>query len=183
MEKPKPKGMKNMKKQYLEIGKIVSTQGIKGEVRVQPWCDYPDFLLDFDVLYFDQGKTEIEIEKSRVQKNIVILKLKDIDTIEQAQKLRNKILYMNRDDVELDEDTYFVQDLIGLKVVDADDASVSYGELVEVSQTGANDVYHIKFADGKIRLIPAIPSVVIATDIENNVMEIRPLKGLFDDEN
>ncbi|WMJ22286.1 ribosome maturation factor RimM [Paludicola sp. MB14-C6] len=171
-----------MKKQYLEIGQIVSTQGIKGEVRVQPWCDYAEFLLDFDLLYFDQGKAEVEIENARVQKNVVVMKLKGMDTVEQAQKLRNKVLFMNRDDIELEDEVYFVQDLIGLKVVDKDDPSIEYGELVEVSQTGANDVYHIKFADGSIKLIPAIPSVVITTDIENNVMEIRPLKGLFDDE-
>lgn len=177
------KGMNsNVKKQYLEIGQIVSTQGIKGEVRIQPWCDYPEFLLDFDSLYFDEGKTEVVIESSHAQKNIVVMKFKGTETVEEAQKLRNKVLFMNRDDIELDDDVYFVQDLIGLKVIDKDDNSVVYGELIDVTQTGANDVYHIKFKDGSIKLIPAIPNVVITTDLDNNTMEIRPLKGLFDDE-
>lgn len=178
-----------MKKQYLEVGQIVTVQGIKGEVRVNPWCDDPDFLLDFDSLYFAEKNksgeitySEIKIENARSQKNIVVMKLEGINTVEEAQRLRNKIFYMSREDVELDEGVYFVQDLIGLKVIDADDNNKVYGEIVEVSQTGANDVYHIKAEDAKLYYIPAIPQVVITTDIENCIMEIRPLKGLFEDE-
>jgi len=169
-------------KQYLEIGKIVSVQGLKGEVRVEAWCDTLEFLCEFDTLYFDKGEKKIEIERSRPHKNIVLMKIKGIDTVEQAQLLRGKILYMDRDDVELEEGSYFVQDLIGLEVIDIDDGTV-YGKLSEVSFTGANDVYHIKNPDRKKEwLIPAIPDVVIETDIAGGKMLIRKMEGLFDED-
>lgn len=162
----------------LEAGKIVSVFGLKGEVKVQPWCDTPEFLCEFDTLYYKSG-TPVEIEHARRQKNIVVMKIKGIDTVEEAQKIRNRVLYIDRDDVELDEGCYFVKDLIGLKVVDADNGRV-YGTLTEVSETGANDVYHIKGEDEKMYYIPAIPSVVAETDIEGGVMKITPLDGLFE---
>ena len=170
-----------MKKEFLEIGKIVSTHGLKGEVRVQPWTDSPEFLTDFSTLYFAEGKEKLTVEKARVQKNVVLLKLKGTETVEAANLLRGKVLYMARSDANLPENTYFIQDLIGLDVIDADDASVVYGKLTEVSPTGANDVYHIT-KDGKTVLIPAIRQVVIETDPDAGFMRIRPMKGLFDDE-
>lgn len=168
-------------KKYLEIGKIVAVQGLKGEVRVQCWCDSPEFLCDFETLYFEAGRTPVKIERARVQKTLAIVKLEGTDTVEQAELLRNKILYMDRDDVELEDGCYFVQDLIGLKCLDADSGK-EYGILSEVTETGANDVYHIKDGEGKEWLVPAIPDVIIDTDITNGIITIRPLKGLFDDE-
>ncbi|MGN0585693.1 MAG: ribosome maturation factor RimM [Oscillospiraceae bacterium] len=168
-------------KQFLEIGKIVAVQGLKGEVRVEPWCDSQEFLCEFDTLYFDKGATPVEIQRSHPHKNIVLMKIKGTDTVEQAQLLRNKILYMDRNDVELEEGCYFVQDLIGLEVIDAD-SGVSYGKICDVTETGANDVYHIKDSDGKIRLIPAIPDVVLDTNITDSKMIIRVPEGLFDED-
>ncbi|MBQ8826705.1 MAG: 16S rRNA processing protein RimM [Oscillospiraceae bacterium] len=168
-------------KRFLEIGKIVAVQGLKGEVRVEAWCDSREFLCEFDTLYFDKGAAPIEIVRAHPHKNIVLMKIKGVDTVEQAQLLRNKILYMDRDEVELEEGCYFVQDLIGLEVIDNDDGTV-YGKICEVTETGANDVYHIKDKDGRIRLIPAIPDVVIDTDITNGKMLIHKLEGLFDED-
>ncbi len=165
-------------KQYLEIGKIVSVFGLKGEIKIQPWCDSPDFLCEFDTLFWKSG-TPVEVERARVQKNIVIMKIKGCDTVEEAQKLRNRVLYMDRNDVELEDGAYFIQDLIGLRVVDAG-SGIEYGLLTDVSETGANDVYHIKSPEGKLFYIPAIPDVVKETDIEGGVMKITPLEGLFD---
>lgn len=165
-------------KQFLEIGKIVAVQGLKGEVRVEPWCDSPEFLCEFDSLYFDKGRTPVEVVRSRPHKNIVLMKIEGIDTPEAAQTLRGKILYMDRDDVELEPGTYFVQDLIGLEVIDADDGTV-YGILSEVTYTGANDVYHIKNND-KEYLIPAIPEIIEKTDIEGGKLLIHKMEGLFD---
>lgn len=168
-------------KRFLEIGKIVAVQGLKGEVRVEAWCDSKEFLCEFDTLYFDKGATPVEIVRAHPHKNIVLMKIKGTDTVEQAQLLRNKILYMDREDVELDEGCYFVQDLIGLSVIDADDGT-EYGKIVDVTETGANDVYHIKDKDGVIRLIPAIPDVVIETNITDGKMFIHKLEGLFDED-
>jgi 16S rRNA processing protein RimM len=162
----------------LEIGKITSVFGIKGEVKVQPWCDSPELLCEFDTLYRKSG-TPVIIERARVQKNMAILKIQGVDDADSAQKLRNCVLYMDRDDLELDEGCYFIADLIGLTVSDSVTGEV-YGTLSDVTETGANDVYHIKTADGRQLLIPAIPEVIDSVDIENKTMKITPLDGLFD---
>lgn len=167
-----------MKKEYLEAGKIVTTHGIKGEVKIMPYTDTPELLCEFDRLFYGKNHDEIYIEKSRVFKNMIIAKIEGINTPEEAEKFRNKILYIHRDDLELDENTYFIQDLIGVEVKDADEGTV-YGKITDVLQTGANDVYVIK-GNGREYLVPAIPDVIILTDIDNDLMLIRPLEGLFD---
>ncbi len=167
-----------MKKEYLEAGKIVTTHGIKGEVKIMPYTDTPELLCEFDRLFSGKNHDEIYIEKNRVFKNMVIAKIKGINTPEEAEKLRNKILYIHRNDLELDENTYFIQDLIGMEVKDADEGII-YGKITDVLQTGANDVYVIK-GNGREYLVPAIPEVIILTDIDNDMMLIRPLEGLFD---
>ena len=164
----------------MEIGRIVAVQGIKGELRVEPWCDGPQFLCSFKSLYLDKGQKMLHIEKARPHKNMAVLKLAGFDTPEAAASLRGSILFMDRKDVKLEAGTFFIQDLIGLRVLDAD-TQKEYGQLFEVSATGANDVYHIK--NGSVTyLIPAIPDVVIETDVDGGLMRIRPMKGLFDDE-
>ena len=167
-----------MKKQYLEAGKIVTTHGIRGEVKIMPYTDSPDLLCEFDRLFIGRNHDEIIVERARVFKNTVIAKLEGVDTPEAAEKLRNKLLYMHRDDLELDEDTYFIQYLIGLEVRDADSDKV-YGKITDVMQTGANDVYVIK-GDEREYLVPAIADVIISTDVDEGFMTIRPLDGLFD---
>lgn len=169
-----------MVNQFLEVGKIVTTQGLKGEVRVEPWCDSVEFLCGFEKLYFDKGKTEMIVENARPYKTLGILKFKGIDIIEDAQKLRGRILYIDRKDINLEDGNYFVQDLLGAQVIDAETGKV-YGKLCEVSQTGANDVYHIK-NDDKIYLIPAIPQVISRVDVPGEKIYITPLEGLFEDE-
>ena len=167
-----------MKKEFLEAGKIVTTHGIRGEVKIMPYTDTPELLAEFDRLFMGRNKDEVTIVRSRVFKNMVIAKIEGVDTPEDAEKLRNKLLYMHRDDLELGEDTYFIQDLIGMAVRDADSDEL-YGVIDDVMQTGANDVYVVKSADKEL-LVPAIADVVISTDIDGNVMTIRPLDGLFD---
>lgn len=167
---------------FIEAGKIVSTHGIKGELKVQPWCDSPEFLAETKKFYFDNGNKTADITSVRVSKNMAIIKVAGIDTPEQAVTLRNKILYIDRNDIKLEKNCYFVADLIGLEVIDNDDNSKVYGVITEVSETGANDVYHIKSQDGKMYYIPAIKKVVNKTDLEDKKMFITPLKGLFEDE-
>ena len=125
-----------MKKQFLEIGKIVNVHGLGGVVKVMPWCDSAEFLCEFETLYRGKDHTPMEIERTSVQKNMALIKFAGIDTPEAANALRNTVLYMNRADVELDDDTYFIQDLQGMQVVDADDGR-TYGTLHDVLQTGA----------------------------------------------
>jgi len=169
-----------MKKKYLECGKIVSTHGIKGEIKVQHWCDYPEYLCEFDFLYLENGAKKLEVERARAHKNMAILKLAGIDDIDTAAGLRGKTVYIDRDEAP-EDDEIFIQDLFGIEVRDADSGEI-YGKVTDVLQTGANDVYEMTKEDGKKLLFPAIPDVVINIDLEEGFMLIRPLRGLFDDE-
>ncbi len=169
-----------MQKQYLECGKIVSTHGVRGELRVQPWCDSPEYICEFSTLYLQNGEKSLKVEQARVNKNVVLLKVAGIDTLDAAVTLRGRVLYINREDAPDDEGT-FIQDLIGLTVIDADSGK-TWGKLTDVLSTGANDVYVLNCEDGVERLVPAIPDVIIETDVDGGTMKIRPLKGLFDDE-
>ena len=167
------------KQKYLEAGKITSVHGIKGEVKVQPMCDSPEFLAEFDLLYYKSG-TPVKIEYARANKNMVIMKIEGITTADEAQKLRGRVLYLDRNDVDLPQGCYFIQDLLGMTVKD-NDSGEEYGVLTQVYATGANDVYEIRSQSGKEYLIPAIPDVIMKNDLDNNVMYIKPLDGLFDD--
>ena len=167
-------------KPYLEAGQIVGTHGVRGEVRVQPWCDSPQQFATFKKLYWDaNGKQPVKV-KGRPHKNIALVVLDGITTVEAAQVLRGKMLYVDRKDLKLPKDRYLVQDLIGLTVVDADTGE-TYGTLTDVSQTGANAVYHMATDKGEI-LIPAIPDVVVEINLKKDVLRLRPMKGLLDDD-
>ena len=167
---------------FLEAGQIVSTHGINGEVRIQPWCDSPDFLAGFDRLYFNEGKEYKTVKIARPHKSLLLVKFEGTDNIEDAIKLVKSIIYIDRDQVTLPEGSFFEQDIIGLEVIDAQTGK-TYGRLSSVSRTGANDVYGVK-AEGKAEiLIPAIKDVISCVDIAGSRMLIKPLKGLFDDEN
>ena len=171
-----------MIKEYLEIGQIVGTHGVRGEIRLNPWCDSPEFVRQFKTLYFDaHGNKSVKVISSRVHGNVALLKLDGVDSVESASALRNKILFMKRADAKIDDGSYFIAELVDCRVIDADDESVEYGVLSDVSETGANDVWHIK-KDGREYLLPAIPQVICDVDVKDGIIKIRPLKGIFDDE-
>lgn len=170
-----------MKKQFLEAGKIVGTHGVRGELRIDPWCDSPAFLSKFKTLYFDEGRETVRVS-CRPHKNIVLAKLDGVDSIDSAELLRGKIIYINRDDVKLPKGKNFIQDLIGCRVLDADDNSVEYGVIKDVFKTGANDVYTVKSGDGKEYLVPVIDSVIVERNVDEGYVLLRKLEGLFDDE-
>lgn len=170
-----------MLNQYLEAGKIVGTHGVKGELRVQPWCDSAEFLAGFRTLYAEKGAQRLEVVTARVHKTLLLLKLKGIDTPEQGDAVRGKILYIDRGEVRLSDGQYFIQDMMGLDVFDAD-SFIYYGKLTEVMRTGANDVYQITSESKKNYLIPAIPDVIQEINLTDGKMLIRPMKGIFDDE-
>lgn len=167
-------------KQFLEIGKIVNTHGISGEIKVQPWCDSPDVLTEFDVLYF-KDRSPLHILSSRVHKGCVILKAEGIDTIEKATALREKILYMNRDDVELPENLVFIQDIIGFTVYDQRLERV-VGKLKDVLTNPANDIYMIQDGE-KEYLVPAVKEFLKGIDLEKDLIMICTIPGMYGDEN
>lgn len=169
-----------MRKQFLEAGKLTKTQGLKGELRMQYYCDGPERLDGLKTLYLDKGKTPVGLVSSRYLKSdVAVVKLAGIDTPEEAQKLIGRTLYLNRDDLALSEDEWFIADLIGLSVEDADSGRV-YGKLDEIYQNGSTDVYSLRTPEGKQYLFPAIPEVLIETDLNEGRIRIRPLPNLFE---
>ncbi len=167
-------------KPFLEAGQIVGTHGVRGEMRVQPWCDSAQQFAGFKTLYWDvNGEKAVKI-RARAHKNMALVVIDGVDTMEAAAALRGKMLYVSRKDLKLPKGRYLVQDLIGLRIEDADTGEV-YGKLTDVSQTGANAVYHMSTPNGEV-LIPAIPDIILSVDTVADVMKIRPMKGLFDDE-
>ena len=165
--------------QLIQTGKIVNTHGIHGDVKVMSWARTNEDLLNIDTFYID-GKP-YKVEHSRLHKNAVLVKFEGVCNIDDALAIKNKIIYADKECFELDEYEYFVQDLIGLRVLDVDTGR-DYGKIRDVLFTNANDVYSVVDDNGKERLVPAIKDCVIDTDIDNGVMHIRPLKGLFDDD-
>lgn len=166
------------KNNFLEAGKIVSTHGLKGLVRAVVWCDSSEIFCEFDRFYIGNEKTEYAVLSAVSSKNVVLLHLDGVDTVEAANTFRNKILYIKREQLELPEGTYFFEDLIGLTVKDAENG-FEYGILNDIQRTGANDIYEVKNEDSSV-WIPAIPQVIQKTDIENGVLLITPMEGLFD---
>ena len=166
-------------KQYLECGKIVNTHGIKGAVKLESWCDYPETLADLEFVYFklNGGFVEKRILSASVFKRHVIAYIEGINDIDAAASLKETVIYADRDDIPLDEGDYFITDLIGLPVIDAD-SGIEYGKVSEVFNTGASDIYTVKTADGE-RMIPAVPEFVIEIDLERGIF-VRPIEGMFD---
>ncbi|HWQ51592.1 MAG TPA: ribosome maturation factor RimM [Terriglobales bacterium] len=164
--------------ELIETGKIVSTHGVAGEVRAEAWADSLEALLDFDAFYLEGGQ-QFAVERSRVHRGAVNIKFAEIDSIDEAMRLIGRVIYVDRASLHLPEGTYLVRDLLGMSAVDADTGEV-YGRISQVQSTGANDVYHIEAPDGRLLLVPAIPDVVVAIDLANKLLKIRPLKGLFD---
>lgn len=167
-------------KQFLEIGKIVNTHGIKGELRLQPWCDGVDFIKQFRTLYLDEnGKNAVELSGVRAHKNIAVIKLAGIDSIDEAEKLKNRVLYCNRDDAEIPEDSNYIQDIIGCVVKNAVSGE-EYGAVADVLNYGASDILEIDMK-GKKGYVPVIEDIVKKVDCAAGLIEIIPMKGLFDE--
>ncbi len=169
-----------MKKDYLELGQIVGTHGIKGEMRINPWCDSPDFAKSFKTVYFDKnGNNPVKVSSCRPHGNVILMKLENINSMNDAEKMKNRMLYIKRDDANLPDGTWFIEELIGCDVFDADNGKC-YGKISDVSPTGANDVWHITDDNNAEYLIPSIKEVVIGVNVQENYVKIRPMKGIFD---
>ena len=165
---------------HFKIGQIVKTQGLKGEVRVYSTTDDIYRFDDLNTFYIEKDfDTEYKVERVRYKGNLVIMKIKGIDTVEMAEKLRNKNVYVSREESrDLEEDEFFIADMIGIKVYTVNDEYV--GTLDDVLQYSANDVYVIKGEDDKEYLIPAVMKFVPEIDIEEGKMIIDPIKGMLE---
>lgn len=167
-----------MKKQFLEAGKIVNTHGIAGEVKVQSWCDTPDVLLDFDTLYFSPSEP-VKVEKAYVHKGCVIMRLSGVTTCDAAEALRNKILYLDRADIDLPEDLVFIQDILGLSVFDERTGEI-IGTLKEVLPNPAHDMYVVARENKPDALIPACQPFLKEVNLEAGRITICSIEGLYE---
>ena len=163
-----------MKLQYLEAGEIVSTHGIRGEMKVLPWADGPDFLCDFSRVRING--VEYKVESCRIQKTCNLLKIKGVDTIEQAQLLRGKTVEVYRSDAP--KDLIFVAELIGTKVFCEGEL---LGVISDVLDYPANKVYVV--SGEKEYMIPAVKHFILSTDMDKGEMEVRILEGMGTHEN
>lgn len=165
--------------ELLQVGVITSTHGIRGEVKVFPTTDDAARFRELTEVMLDTGKEtlSLEIEGVKFFKQFVILKFKGIDNINDVERYKRCPLLVKREDaVELEEDEYFIADMIGLKVIT--DEEEEFGTLKDVIETGANDVYVIGRADGSEVLIPAIKECVLDVDIPGRRMKIHVMAGL-----
>ena len=164
----------------LEIGQIVNTFGIKGMVKVKPFTDDIRRFDELKTVYVEKNstQTEYEIEEVKYHKDMVLIKFKGIDKVEQAEMLRNSYLTVSRDSVEkLEEGRYYIVDLLGLEVYT--DEQILLGTLEDIFNTGSNDIYVVKDKQGKQILLPAIQDVIRQIDIENKKIIVHLLPGLI----
>lgn len=165
----------------LQAGVITTTHGIRGEVKVFPTTDDVHRFEDLDsvLLYTGRDYMKLEIENVKYFKQYAILKFKGIDNINDIEKYKGRSLYVTRDQaIPLEEDEYYIADLIGLDVYL--ESGEKFGVLKDVMETGANDVYIVETEEGKEVLIPAIHECVLDIDVEENRMEIHLMDGLLD---
>ena len=163
-----------MKLQFVEAGEIVTTHGVKGEMKVLPWVDGPEIICEFDRCRI--GGVEYEIENCRIQKNCNLLKVKGIDTMEDAQAMRGKVVELYREDI--DDEVIFAAELMGMEVFSEGE---NIGKIVDVLDYPGNSVYVVK---GKHEyMIPAVKAFILNTDMEANRMEVRLIEGMRSDEN
>lgn len=162
-----------MKLQFVEAGEIVTTHGIKGEVKVMCWLDDPEMLCEFDRCLID-GK-EFEIEQCRVQKTCNLVKLSGIETMDAAQAMRGKKIMLYREDI--DDEVIFAAELIGMEVY-ADGNLI--GKIKEVLDYPGNSVYVVKGEHEY--MIPAVKAFILETDMEANAMQVKLIEGMRSDE-
>ncbi len=167
-------------KKFLEVGKINNTHGIKGEMKLELWCDDIDFLKQLEVLYFDaEGKAPVKLISARKQKNHAVIKLEGIDSVEKAQLLKGRVLYCNRDDTEIAEGSNYIADIIGCYVVDID-TDEEYGQVKDVLNYGSCDIYDVE-SRGRHYLVPVTPDIICEINTQFQVIKIKRMKGLFDE--
>ena len=162
-----------MAEQYLEGGKIVNTFGIRGEVKIEPWCDSAEFLKKFKTLYID-GQPR-KVLSARVHKSMLIAKLEGVEDVNTAMLLKNKVVFFDRKDARLPKKSFFLADIIGCQVVDEEGRTV--GTLTEVLTMPAQNVYVVE-GEGETHSIPAVPEFILDTDPENKLIRVHLIEGM-----
>lgn len=165
----------------VRIGQIVNTQGLSGEVRIYPLTDYRERFEELEYIYLeDKTDTKLEIEKVRYKGQLAIVKFKGLNSVNDVEKLKNKYIVINKEDIrDLPEDTYYIFDLVGSKVIDEDNALV--GKLMDVIQNTAQDLYVIENDESKKRiLIPAVREFIKEINIEEKIIKVKLIEGMIE---
>ena len=161
------------KKEFIEAGRIVNTHGVVGEVKIEVWLDSPQFFKSFKRLYTKAGE-ELKVLSAKTHKGFVIAKLEGIESINDAMRLKGKDISIRRSDAALPRGGFFLQDIIGAKVVEEDGREV--GKLVEIMERPASNIYVVK-GDTE-HLIPAVPEFIMSTDAEAGIITVRLIEGM-----
>ncbi len=169
-----------LKEKYLECGKIINTHGVRGACKVESWCDSAEVLCGIKTLYYKKKDEYISLEvtKASVHKGCALIYFYGIDSIEAASLLKNRVIYADRDDIELDDDRVFVADIIGLPVFD-ENTGKQLGVLADYIESVASDLFIVKTDDGKEVLVPAVDEFI--GHIDDDGIYLRPIPGMFDD--
>ena len=167
------------KKAYLEIAKIINTHGVRGAVKLDPWCDSPETLKKIKKLYLENGTSFDVSNVKMINGGFVVLSLSGNETLEDAVKLKNKILLAKREDIPLAEGAHFICDLIGMPVKDAETGKL-YGTLLEVTQPALQELYVVKTESGNTVMVPNVPAFV--HHIDDEAIYMTPIGGFFDDD-
>lgn len=157
---------------YLEAGQIVNTHGIKGEVKITPWADSADFLKKFKTLYIDSRP--VKVISSRVHGSFLIAKLEGVEDINAAMALKNKVVFIDRDDAKLPKGSFFIADIIGANVVS--DEGEELGVLDDVMELPSNNVYVVK-GEREI-LIPAVPEFILSVKPDEGIITVHLIEGM-----
>ncbi|MBQ9745770.1 MAG: 16S rRNA processing protein RimM [Clostridia bacterium] len=166
------------KKEFLEVGKIINTHGVRGEVKIDPWCDSPEDFCTLSRVYL-ADKTEFSVSHPRIiNGKFILCSLSGIKTVEDAVKYKNKVIYVKREDLDIPEDAVLICDILGLPVIDKNTGKV-YGKLTDVLQYTCQEVYEVTCENGEKVLIPNVPAFIAERDTENGIF-ITPIDGFFE---
>lgn len=167
------------KSQFLECGKIINTHGVRGGLKLESWCDTPKDLASLKKVFLKNGEEYqcYKVKKASVFKQFVLFELDGINDIDSAMKLKNTIIFADRDDISIDEDAFFLADIIGLPVFDVSNGE-KIGTLSDVLNLGASDLYEIKTSNGK-KLIPAVDEFIKEIDLEKGIF-VSLIEGMLD---
>ena len=162
--------------ELIEVGQIVNTHGIRGEVKLNAWTDNIEDLLDLDVFYLKNGE-KLNVKQSRIHKNCLIISFAEISDMNAAERMKGTVLFTEK--TPLPEGRYYIKDLLGMEVFEN---GKLLGKIVDVFATGANDVYDIKTPEGRSILIPVIDGVILSVNVLEKRMEVALPDGLLDAE-
>ena len=167
-------------KRYIECGKIINTHGCHGGLKLESWCDSPEILASFERIFIKKAGVyaEFKVKKSAIFKQFVLFDLAGVTDMDAALALKGTVIYADRDDFELEEGEYFIADIIGIEVRDADSDAL-LGTLSEIINRGAQDIYVVKTDKGEV-MIPVVDEFVIGVEVGKAVY-VRPIPGMFDE--